>query len=555
MSRSKLATPDPSALLALVELAVPQVRDHAIYLVDGAGRIVWWNDGAAAVHGAGTEEVTGQSWERFFGGEDLATGWPERLVETAATTGSAEDEGWRVRPDGTRFWAHVGLTALPVPVDGAGCIPPLMACVTRDLTARREMETSARQLTAELDEAHGRTLAALEQAQQARSEAELANRSKDQFLATLSHELRTPLNAIAGWVHLLRAGRLNAEAAQRALETIERNALHQARMIDDILDVSRMVAGKVALELRPLDPGELLAAAVDSLRPSAEAKRLNLRLEGFGRVGSVLGDPARLQQVVLNLVGNAIKFTPPQGTVTVRLAQQGQNVVVEVEDSGQGVAQDLLPHIFEPYRQADEGQSKKNPGLGLGLAIVKHLVDLHDGRVYAHSAGPGQGATFTLSLPSQDLPPQELSGRFQVLSGTPRLAGLRFLVVDDEPDCLEVLAGLLQSEGGEVTCADSAQRALDLLLPGSGLFHVVLSDLSMDGQGGLWLAERIRHLLERPPRLVAVTALTHEDSRQRAVRAGFDAFVSKPVDPGRLLRVLGRLTGRRTTLSEPVVRA
>jgi signal transduction histidine kinase len=386
--------------------------------------------------------------------------------------------------------------------------------------------------------------------ERARAEAETANRMKDQFLATLSHELRTPLNAILGWTQILRAGRLDAKEMERGLMTIERNSRSQAQLIGDLLDISRISSGKLRLEVRPVDPVEVIEAALSTVLPAAEA--MDIRVERFldPGAGPVTADPERLQQVIWNLLSNAIKFSPKGGSVEVRLAAAGGRAEIRVRDGGQGIAPELLPDVFELFRQGD-GSSTRRQGLGLGLAIVKQLVELQGGSIRAESPGEGQGATFTVSLPlATDRPEEDTATRevFPVFSesdgkdeGKPLpLSGLRLLTVDDEPDTLDVMAELLSLRGAEVTTASSAAEALAVLQGFEP--DVLVSDISMPERDGYDLIREVR--TRRGPGdlpAVAVTAFAGPEDRRRALAAGFQVHLAKPVDPGELVDVIARL--------------
>ncbi len=382
-------------------------------------------------------------------------------------------------------------------------------------------------------------------------EAEEANRIKDEFLATLSHELRTPLNALLGWVTLLRTGRLDARTTERALESIERNTRLQVRLIEDLLDVSRIMAGKLALDARASALAPLITAAVEAAQPAAAAKGIRLTVALDATAGPVWGDPARLQQVVWNLLSNAVKFTPAGGAVDIRLERSGGDAVVTVADTGQGIEPEFLPHAFERFRQADSGSTRAHGGLGLGLAIVRHLVELHGGTVHADSAGPGRGATFSVRLPITVRPPHRARGRPRPspAGGRPTrsrtLARLRVLVVDDDADTRDVLRVVLSAAGAEVAEAASVAEALDRL--DAWRADALVGDIGMPGEDGYALIRRVRARAPgRGGRLaaVALTAYARGDDHRRVLEAGYDRHLAKPVDPERLVAVLAELTGR-----------
>ncbi|MET0646658.1 MAG: PAS domain S-box protein [Pyrinomonadaceae bacterium] len=394
----------------------------------------------------------------------------------------------------------------------------------------------------------------LEREREARAEAEQANRLKDDFLATVSHELRTPLTSILGWAHLLRGGQLEGEGAARALETIERNARSQSQLIDDLLDVSRIVTGQLRLDVVPVGPQSFIDPAVEAVRPAAEAKGVRLQKLIDTGVETVMGDPARLQQVVWNLLSNAVKFTPRGGRVQVSLERVNSQVEIAVTDTGTGIDPEFLPHVFERFRQADQRTTRRHGGLGLGLAIVRHLVELHGGSVQADSGGEGTGSTFTVRLPVAPIHRRE-AARDRVHPAArdmlpahecpERLDGVRVLVVDDEEDARELLAAGLGQCGADVTTASSAQEALGALA--SGKFGVLVSDIGMPGEDGYDLIRKVRALPAdgggRTP-AVAVTAYARTEDRLRAMRAGFEMHVAKPVELTELIVVIANLARR-----------
>jgi signal transduction histidine kinase/CheY-like chemotaxis protein len=385
--------------------------------------------------------------------------------------------------------------------------------------------------------------------EKARDDAEAGNRAKDEFLAVVSHELRTPLTPILMWARMLRAGRLDAEATAGALETIERNIMAQAQLVGDLLDVSRIITGKLRLDVRPVEIAPVIDSAVESARLTAELKGVQLRTIVDPRAGLVSGDPDRLQQIVWNLLSNAIKFTPRDGHVQVELRRTNSHVRITVSDSGQGITPEFLPHVFDRFRQADSTTTRAHGGLGLGLAIVRHLVELHGGRVHVESPGEGQGATFTVELPlaampttaSPELVPPTAEGAVPFVP-SPALARLRLLVVDDDTDTLETLQMILSQCGAEVRTAGSAAQALDVLQD----WHpdLLISDLGMPGEDGYTLLRRVRALDTdhggNIPAL-ALTAYARAEDRVNALAAGFQMHVAKPIEPAELVAVIANL--------------
>jgi signal transduction histidine kinase/ActR/RegA family two-component response regulator len=379
------------------------------------------------------------------------------------------------------------------------------------------------------------------------AEAREVNRAKDEFLATLSHELRTPLTAMLGWVRMLQSGTLDPATTERALQVIDRNTKLQAQLIDDLLDVSRIITGKLALDFKAVDVGAVLDAALEAVTPGATAKSITIERRLDPVAPPVWADAHRLEQIVWNLLSNAIKFTPANGRVTVTVGREDPHAVVRVSDTGQGVPAEFLPYIFERFRQADATSTRAHGGLGLGLAIVHHLVTLHRGSVSAESDGPGRGATFTVRIPLAPVRtlPRHGADAAIGIERFARLAGVRVLVVDDEADARELIAAVLGQSGAEVATAASAAEALDSLTRLQP--HVLVSDISMPGDDGYALLRRVRELsLERHGRVpaVALTAYARAEDRERALAVGFASHVPKPVEPAELVDVVARLAAR-----------
>ncbi|HEV7797387.1 MAG TPA: ATP-binding protein, partial [Pyrinomonadaceae bacterium] len=389
--------------------------------------------------------------------------------------------------------------------------------------------------------------------QMARAEAETANRMKDEFLATVSHEIRTPLNAIIGWSHLLRSGRLDATTAARAVETIDRNAKSQAQLIEDILDVSRMITGKLRLNTEPVDIASVINAAIDSVQLAIDSRELHLEVTLDPSARHTMGDANRLQQIVWNLLANAIKFTPSGGHIEVKVERAGGNLQLRVSDTGQGIGASFLPFIFDRFRQADGTTTRQHGGLGLGLAIVRQLVELHGGTIKAHSAGEGKGSTFTIKLP---LAPQGTSRRKKTtgalrakdvadghFTSNLSLEDVKVLLVDDDPDTLQFLRVMLGDSKAIVQTAASVSEAMEILewyQP-----HVLVSDLAMPGEDGYSLVAKVRAMAgggnvnEIPA--VALTSYVRVEDRARALSAGFNMFVPKPIQPNELITAIASL--------------
>jgi PAS domain S-box-containing protein len=385
-------------------------------------------------------------------------------------------------------------------------------------------------------------------------EAQESSRLKDEFLATVSHELRTPLTAILGWAHMLRTGGFNGDDSLKAIETIERNARSQSQLIDDLLDVSRIITGKLRIDVRPIDPNSFIEAAIESVRPAAEAKEVRVQRIMDTGVVTVSGDPIRLQQVIWNLLSNAIKFTPKGGRVQVRLERVNLHIEIGVRDSGAGIAPEFLPYVFDRFRQADQRTTRQHGGLGLGLAIVRHLVELHGGTVRAESPGQGQGATFTVLLPVAPVYQSVGQGErvhpaardtLPLYECPDRLDGLKILTVDDEPDTRELLKVGLGQCGAQVTAVGSVAEALEAI--GAAVPDLLISDIGMPGEDGYELIRRVRELpAEGGGKVpaIALTAYARVEDRMQALRAGYQMHVPKPVELAELVAVAASLVQR-----------
>lgn len=409
----------------------------------------------------------------------------------------------------------------------------------------QELESRVRERTAEIE-------ALLKSTEEARREAEKANQLKDEFLAILSHELRTPLNAITGWAHLLGSGKLDPATHAKAVESINRNALLQARLVSDLLDVSRIVSGRLRLELRPAELSSVIQAALDGVRPAAQARRVQLDLTVAKDVGRVSADPARLQQVISNLLSNAVKFAPAGGKVEVMLERSESCVELTVRDNGPGIPPEVLPYIFERFRQGDTSTTRAHKGLGLGLAIARHLVEMHGGSIEARNREDGPGAIFRVSLPVAGpvVPPLDAAPPDDEFAARPKgsepstssLKNTRILLVDDEADAREVVAATLERWGAEVMVAASAADARDILERERP--DLLVADIEMPGEDGYDMIRTVRTLPpERGGRIpaLAFTAYASAYDRARLLTAGFDRHVPKPVQPPELFSVIASL--------------
>ncbi len=536
-----------------LRLLVQSVKEYAIFSLDTEGKVASWNPGAQRLKGYDYDEIVGQHFSRFYPLEDVRAGKCEMELEVAQRVGHFEDEGWRIRKDGSRFWANVVITAVR---DAHGALHGF-AKVTRDLSERKRHEEERVQLAraeearraAEANEEQQRALA--ESLREARDKAEDAARLKDEFLATVSHELRTPLNAILGWSRMLQEGSLGQKQISQAVDAIARNAVSQSHIIDDLLDVSRIIAGKLRLDVDAVDMNATLRAAIDVIRPAADAKDVRLHVVLDPDAGLVRGDAARLQQIFWNLLANAVKFTPRGGRVHVALQRSASQVRVEVSDNGLGIDAQFLPHVFDRFTQQDSSRTRRVGGLGLGLAIVKHLVELHGGTVQAQSGGAGLGATFTVMIPVAPLrdritPCSEPPPSQEEVSYPAELQGLKVLVLDDEQDARQLVEAVLSNGGARVMLAESAVDALAAI----STFQpdVIISDIGMPEEDGYAFIRRLRSLSReqggRTP-AIALTAYARAEDRRKALMAGFQNHAAKPIEPQELVMVVANLAGHQ----------
>ncbi|HEX2826841.1 MAG TPA: ATP-binding protein [Burkholderiales bacterium] len=511
--------------------AMPQI----VFTAKPDGEVDYFNRQWYEYTGLVEGSVGFESWKHVHTAEGL-----ERVMQVwpdALRTGTPYEIEYPLRRhDGVYRW-HLG-RALPIK-DAAGRVVRWFGTNT-DIHDRKQMEDALAQ--------------ALEAEQAARSDAERASRMKDEFLATLSHELRTPLNAILGWAQIIRMKAELPNELRRGVDTIERNARAQAQIIDDLLDMSAIISGKVRLSVHRVDFAALVQSAIETVRPTAEARQIALLPPAIPGGGlDVTGDASRLQQVSWNLLSNAIKFTPEGGTVTIALRRIDGHVELAVSDTGEGIAPEFLPHVFDRFRQADATTTRRYGGLGLGLAIVKQLVELHGGEVRAESAGAGRGSTFVVKLPLRTVTlvpetrPAGVHGRERTASfeeHCAQLDGLAVLVVDDEPDSRELVKRLLEECRARVTTADSARAALGLMA--ERVFDVLVSDIGMPGADGYELMRSVRALEGARARIpaLALTAYARPDDRDRAIAAGFQMHLAKPVEPAALVAIVATLGAR-----------
>jgi len=509
----------------------------AVIALDAAGRITFWNPQAEETFGIARATAVGRELAGLVLPEEAR---PELqgILDALVRGGVPRDERLEleaIKVGGRRFPLELTITAIP----GGGDFS--FSAFARDITERKQADGERERL--------------LEEAERARTQAEAASRVKDEFLSTLSHELRTPLTAIVGWTYLLRGGQLDETTTARGLEAIERNAAAQAKVISEILDLSRMVGARFRLNVRPLQLAPVVAAAMEPLLPAAAAKSIKVQTVLDPQAGIVVGDPDRLRQITWNLVSNAIKFTPRGGRVSVRVErEEGMSVRLVVEDTGEGIAADLLPHVFERFRQGDSSNTRPHGGLGLGLAVVRHLVELHGGVVDARSEGSGRGAAFVVTLPALDptrLPPAAPAAPASAhpapmsLASAPDLRGLRVLVVDDGADVREVVSAVLGQYGAEVREVATAGEALHALAEFDP--QVLLVEIELSGETGFSLIQKVRSLpADRGGQVpaAALSAYGRTDDRVQALMAGFQIHLTKPLQPTELVAVVASLAGR-----------
>lgn len=526
---------------AELKLAHQRLRFHlensplAVIEWDAGFRALYWSPQAERLFGWSANEALGRTpWELQLVPESDGALVQERIGpllsgQLLRSTGENRNQ----TRAGQSIWCDWYNSAF---IDDNGQLVSILS-LGLDITARKQIEQELHHL--------------LTREQEAREIAEAANRARDEFLATVSHELRTPLTPVLGWLHLIRSRTLDKATVDNALEKIARNIRLQMRLIEDLLEVSRVITGKLQLVYAPLDLCRIITAAVETMRQAAQAKGIELQQQATAEPCLVSGDQDRLQQVIWNLLSNAIKFTPSGGRVDVHLTRRTNELEVSVSDTGRGISADFLPHVFDRFRQEDSPLTRAHSGLGLGLSIVRHLVELHGGSVSATSPGIDRGATFSFTLPLlSGLPeppahkttdtahenlPQSMTNR--------QLEGLNFLLVDDDAETLEILSWLLKAQGGQVHVATSVKQAMELYQSVS--CDLIISDIGMPDQNGFALLSAIRAAqlpAQRPVPAIALSAFTRNEDREQAERAGFQTHISKPVEPAELLAVIVSLT-------------
>jgi len=510
---------------SLSELLFASVSEVAIIIARSDGEIVRWSRGAESVFGHSANEAIGRNIDIIFTEEDRAVGQSQLEFTLAARNGKAEDVRWHVRKDGERIFCDGVVTPLIRKTGG----PIGFAKVARDTTEKKRLQDEREEML---------------------REAVRTSRLKDEFLSTLSHELRTPLNAIVGNAELLSYEEPGGEHFHRALDALRRNAHAQTQLIEDLLDISRIITGKMAFERVPVDLADIIDAAIESVKLSADAKGVEIKREIAPDVPTVLGDSTRLLQALWNLLANSIKFTPKHGAATVRLKKCGGRVEVEVEDTGRGIAKDFLPHVFERFRQEEAALNRRFGGLGLGLAIVRHVAEAHGGTVQVESAGLDKGSRFVISLPILEALPQAqdtaqskdseslaIPGVEMSPGGAERrLDGTKILVIDDHADALELAVRILTRAGATVRTANSGDQAVNLLQG----FHpdLIVCDIGMPHEDGYQVIQRIRKTfdaLQGTP-AIALTAFARPEDAKRAIDAGFGLHLPKPVESARFIQ-------------------
>jgi PAS domain S-box-containing protein len=480
-----------------LRLMIDSVQDYAIFMLDAEGHVTSWNTGAERIKGYTADEIVGKHFSAFYSSEDTASGKPQRELEIALREGRVEDEGWRVRKDRTQFWANVIITAL---FDKSGVLRGYVK-VTRDLTERRRVE-----------------------------ELQFADKQKNNFLAMLAHELRNPLAPIRNGVQLLKMATKNEPAIHETTEMMERQVVHLVRLVDDLLDVSRIITGKIHLAQEPIEVSAFIHRAVEEVQPAIDAGGHELMVTLPARPIVVEGDLVRLSQVLSNLLANAAKYSEKPSRIWVTAERSGEDAIIRIRDEGVGMRPDVVPRIFNLFVQGDTSLSRTQGGLGVGLTLVRRIVELHGGSVAAESAGVSQGSEFVVRLPiSTASQPGPTQGRHFSAEAAPP-TGRRILVVDDNVDAALSVGRLLKLWGHEVQTAFSGSEALEL----AGTFRpqIVLLDIGMPGMSGYDVAKRLRANPEFAGLIItALTGYGQAEDRRRSREAGFDHHLTKPPDP------------------------
>lgn len=519
---------------------IESVRDYAVINITPEGMIEGWSSGAETTFQWKESDILGHPFSQIWTEEDKARGSPQKELNLAESAGVAPDNRWHVKADGQRIFV-VGNCR---PVRNAEKTLTGFVKICRDETENKQAQIERQSL--------------FESEQNARVVAEQAGRMKDEFLATLSHELRTPLNSIIGWIQIIKRKGYKAEEVETGLGIIDRNARAQAQIIEDILDMSRIISGKLHLNLQKVDLIQLVQAGIDTIKPAADLKDIHLEIVLDPDAATSVGDPQRLHQIFWNLLSNAVKFTPKGGRVEVRLERKNSRTEVHISDTGQGIEPAFLPNVFDRFRQGDASTTRQHGGLGIGLSIVKQLVELHGGTASVTSLGKGQGSTFSVILPisvthienildDADTEPQKTGfAESQSLFDDEQLKGLKVLVVDDEKESCAVIKRLLEDSGAVVRTANSAKDALETMA--KDLPDILLSDIGMPDQDGYSLIKRVRELSPEAGGHIpagAITAYARDVDVVKTVEAGFNVHISKPVEPLELIRTVLALSKQK----------
>lgn len=510
--------------IQLLLSAVQQSRDSIVITnahLDSPGpEIVYVNPAFTEMTGYTAEEVLGRS-PRMLQGEHTERAVLDALRRNIAQGNAFHGEAINYHKDGTEFYVEWNIT----PIRSSQQQITHYVAIQRNISDRKRLEKERERLLA--------------QEKSARDAAEVANRSKDEFLATLSHELRTPLTPILGWSRVLRTQDLPQERLQQALETIEENAKRQAQLVDDLLDLARIVRGKLTLNFASVSLIEATVAALETVRLAAEAKSIQIKTNLDATLPPVMGDAGRLQQVIWNLLTNAIKFTPAEGQITLTFSRADRLAQIQIIDSGQGINPEFLPYVFDRFRQEDSSITRQFGGLGLGLSLCRQLVEAHGGTIQAESAGIGQGATFTVQLPLMpETAPRKFLAREVV---KPSLQGVRVLIVEDDLSTLQFLSFIIEQQGAIITPVSSAHAALEAFKRSK--FDVMLSDIGMQGMDGFALLHHIRAFAEELP-AIALTAYATQRNREQALEVGYNEHLGKPIEPEKLIQAIANVLQR-----------
>jgi PAS domain S-box-containing protein len=513
---------------------IQNIRDYAIIMLDADGNITEWTEGATKVTGYTGKTAIGRHFSILFTPEDMRSGLPQAELKRARERGRVETEGWRVRRDGRRFWTNSIVTAIR---DEKGGLVGYSK-VSRDLSEQRELIEQREHLLAE--------------ATAARADAEQANRAKDEFLITLSHELRTPLAPILLWARALSDGSVPPHEVPHAVSAIIQSAESQLRLIEDLRDLSRLKSGRVQLDKHAASVEEVATGAVEVIRPSAQAKGVTVELELEPHLGDAVFDRGRIQQVLWNLLTNAVKFTPEGGRVWLRVRRDGDHLEAVVADTGAGIEADFIPHLFQRFRQAraDAPEHHRYGGLGVGLALCRALVELHGGTVEGNSEGPGRGAVFKVRIPwiTPEGPQSVVTDILRAEPAPTNLRGLKVLLVEDDENMRDIMRWTLESAGASVLPVSSGAEAIEVIEAGEraeAAPDVMVCDLGLPGMDGYDLLEHIgeqrRSRGQRAIPACAVSAFAREVDRERAIDAGFDSYLAKPLTAQRLLDAVEEL--------------